>query len=402
MKRKVLILCIVLVFVAGCGLFLLPRDEQAKQSSAAAPKKVEKSAAEKALEAMSLKEKIGQMFLVCVPHSQVNPEDIEAYHPGGYLFFTDFFQNRDKDAVSADIASYQKAAATPMLMAVDEEGGAVVRVSKFPAFRSQPFSSPQQCYKQGGLEAVLEQEGEKADLLLSLGINVNLAPVCDMTEDTHSFIYLRTLGQDPKTTADCISATVSLMNSKKIGSALKHFPGYGGNADTHTGIVHDTRPYEAFTEKDFLPFQSGIAAGAPCVLVSHNIVESMDPNTPASLSKPVHEILRNDLGFDGVILTDDLNMQGVQGYSGGENIAVAAIQSGNDLLCTYDYKEQIPAVMEAVKSGKISKEQIGSSALRILKWKEQLGLLSSDRLKNQNQSENQEQSKNKGQAKSKN
>lgn len=384
MKRKVLILCAFLVLLAGSGLFMLPRNqgsERASNSSASVPAEeagkitVSKSAAEKAVEAMSLKEKIGQLFLICVTNSTVSAEDIETYYLGGYLFFADFFQLRDKETVSADIAAYQQAASTPMLMAVDEEGETVIRVSKYPAFRDQPFASPQQLYNQGGLDAVLAQEEEKSDLLLSLGINVNLAPVCDMAEDKASFIYRRTLGQNAKTTADYIAAVVSLMNSKKIGSSLKHFPGYGGNIDTHTGVARDPRPYEDFTEKDFLPFEAGIKAGAPCVLVSHNIVESMDPEKPASLSKPVHEILRRELGFEGVILTDDLIMEGVQGYSGEENIAVAAIQAGNDLLCTAGYKEQIPAVLEAVKAGKISEKQITESALRVLEWKEKLGLL---------------------------
>ena len=101
----------------------------------------------------------------------------------------------------------------------------------------------------------------------------------------------------------------------------------------------------------------------------------MDENKPASLSENVHQILRKELGFDGVILTDDLAMEGVQGYSGEENIAVTAIQAGNDLLCTSRYAEQIPAVIQAVRDGKISEEQITDSVLRILRWKEKLNLL---------------------------
>ena len=100
----------------------------------------------------------------------------------------------------------------------------------------------------------------------------------------------------------------------------------------------------------------------------------MDESKPASLSENVHQILREELGFDGVILTDDLAMEGVQGYSGEENIAVSAIQAGNDLLCTSRYAEQIPAVVQAVRDGKISEKQITDSALRVLRWKEKLGL----------------------------
>ncbi len=381
MKRKPLILCIAFVLLAGAGLFLLPRNQEQERSAASVTAEdakaaiASKSAAEEVLETMSLKEKVGQLFLACTHESAINTETIKQYKPGGYLLFSEFFQAHDKESASADIDSYQKAASTPMFMAVDEEGGTVVRVSKYPAFRDEPFSSPRSLYQQGGLEAVLKQELEKANLLLSLGINVNLNPVCDIAKNEDSFLYARSLGQGAKTTACYAAATVRLMNLKKIGSALKHFPGYGENADTHTSIVHDTRPYETFLAKDLLPFRIGIMAGAPCVLVSHNIVESMDAEKPASLSKPVHEILREKLGFHGVILTDDLSMEGVQGYSGEENIAVAAIQAGNDLLCTSGYKEQIPAVLQAVKDGTISEAQITESALRVLTWKEGLGLL---------------------------
>lgn len=109
--------------------------------------------------------------------------------------------------------------------------------------------------------------------------------------------------------------------------------------------------------------------------MSHNIVSCMDADRPASLSKDAHNILRKELGFDKVVLTDDLGMDGVQGYSGGENIAVSAVMAGNDLLCSADYEEQIPAVCRAVEEGKIPMEQIDRSVLRILQWKEDLGLL---------------------------
>ena len=140
-------------------------------------------------------------------------------------------------------------------------------------------------------------------------------------------------------------------------------------------IATDTRSYESFVSGDFLPFRAGIEAGAPCVLVSHNIVTALDSSRPASLSKKAHVVLRENLGFEGVILTDDLSMKGVQGFSKAENIAVSAILAGNDLLCTWDYQDQLPAVIQAVKKGRISEKQIDASVLRILKWKESLGLL---------------------------
>lgn len=372
MKKRIAAVAAFIV-LAGAVLFLVPGMLGAASDDSAPAAK--QSRAVNILKSMTLEEKAGQMFLVCVSSSTASEDNIAAYHPGGYLFFADFFESRDPNSVKNMIASYQKASTVPMLMAVDEEGGTVVRVSKFPAYRSSPFAAPQDLYEHGGLDRIRTDTVEKSDLLLALGINVNLAPVCDMTADQQSFIYPRTLGKDKQETANYVSAVVEEMKARKIGSALKHFPGYGNNEDTHTGIATDNRSYETFVTDDFLPFRAGIAAGAPCVLMSHNIVSCMDADRPASLSKDAHNILRKELGFDKVVLTDDLGMDGVQGYSGGENIAVSAVMAGNDLLCSADYEEQIPAVCRAVEEGKIPMEQIDRSVLRILQWKEDLGLL---------------------------
>lgn len=374
MKRKMRIFLGIIIIVFG--LFALAGLAGVFPSGSPAVKNaVEKSRAELLAETMTLEEKVGQMFLVCVSDSTAAAEDISAYHPGGYLFFADFFQSRSRKEAADRIAALQEASDIPMLMATDEEGGTVTRVSRFSAYRSSPFASPMELYKEGGLEAVLADTEEKDSLLLSLGINVNLAPVCDMTEDKDSFIYQRTFGQNPKATSQYTAAVVKAMKEDKIGSALKHFPGYGGNADTHTGTATDTRSYDTFVSRDFLPFQAGIDAGAPCVMVSHNIVTCMDPNAPASLSSEVHRILREELGFEGVILTDDLSMDGVQDATGDENIAVAAVKAGNDLLCSSQYQKQIADIVAAVKDGRLPEEQITDSVIRILSWKEELGLL---------------------------
>ena len=160
-----------------------------------------------------------------------------------------------------------------------------------------------------------------------------------------------------------------------MGSVLKHFPGYGNNADTHTGIAYDNRDYETFAESDFIPFQEGISAGADVVLVSHNIVNCMDSQRPAPLSPEVHQILRRDLGFEGVIVTDDLSMDGIRDFVDDGQAAVMAVQAGNDLLCCTDFETQIPAVLEAVEAGEIGEERLNESVMRILCMKMELGII---------------------------
>ena len=161
-----------------------------------------------------------------------------------------------------------------------------------------------------------------------------------------------------------------------IGSVLKHFPGYGSNRDTHTGIAVDQRPLEQFRQSDFLPFQAGIDAGAGGVLVSHNIVTCLDPELPASLSPASYQVLREELGFEGVAMTDDLDMDAVQKYVEEGTAPVMALQAGADLVLTSDPQGGIPSVLEAVETGALTWDRLDQSVLRVLRWKLQLGLLS--------------------------
>ena len=332
------------------------------------------SPAEVLLENLSLEEKVGQLFLARCPDIDA-VSDVETYHLGGYVLFDRDFEKRSPEQVQQAIADYQQAASIPMLIAVDEEGGSVTRVSCYSQFRSSRFLSPRYLYEQGGMELVLKTEREKCELLKTLGINVNLAPVCDMTTDADSFMYSRSLGQNSKVTGEFVSETVGIMQQYQVGSVLKHFPGYGNNTDTHTDTAVDSRTLQQFQCEDLVPFAAGIRAGCGAIMISHTIVGCFDEENPASLSPEVHRYLRDAMGFDGVIMTDDLGMAAISGgYSAGE-AAVLAVLAGNDLLCSSEYPVQYQAVLEAVQSGRIPEEQLNNSVLRILQWKINLGLL---------------------------
>ena len=330
--------------------------------------------AQELLDGMTLEEKVGQMFIARCPETDAAQLAAD-YHLGGYILFGRDFKDKTAEQVTTDIQSYQDAAEIPLLIAVDEEGGTVNRVSSNPNLRSSPFRSPQSLYSEGGLELVRSDAQEKCRLLESLGININFAPVCDVSQDPADFIYDRTLGRDAQETSQYVAAVVETMAEEGMGSVLKHFPGYGNNTDTHTGVAYDDRPYDTFLTSDFLPFQAGIAAGVDMVLVSHNIDSAMDEASPASLSPEVHRVLREDLGFTGVIVTDDLVMDGVRDFAGDDEAAVLAVQAGNDLLCCTDFQTQVPAVLAAVESGEITEEQIDAAVLRVLTMKLRLGIL---------------------------
>lgn len=326
------------------------------------------------LDAMTVEEKVGQLFLARCPGGNEIAE-IEAYHLGGYILFGQDFDDETPDSFRKKIERWQLASPVPLLIAVDEEGGTVCRVSSHSAFRSSRFPSPRESYASGGMEQVLETEKEKAGLLHSLGINVNMGPVCDIATGFDAFMYPRSLGEGPEETARFVSATVRIMENHKTGSVLKHFPGYGNNGDTHTDMVQDDRALEELEEKDLIPFAAGIGAGCDAILVSHTIIAAMDDTSPATLSPAVHDYLRNTMNFKGVIVTDDLVMEAITDAYGPEEAAVLAVLAGNDLLCSTDYPVQYKAVLEAVQSGRIPEPQLEESVMRILNWKKELGLI---------------------------
>ena len=375
----VLLLCVFVL--SGLIYFTADREEQQEEpvipEEVLTPEEPAPPTTEELLtayiETMSLEEKVGQMFLIRCPEGKpVN--GVRKFQPGGMIFFARDFKEKGPDQVRTDIASYQEASRVPLLTAVDEEGGDVNRISWYPQYRSSPFAGPQKLYKEGGFARIESDTVEKCQLLTSLGINVNMAPVCDISENPSAYIYKRTFGQDAVATSRYVRQVVRTMNQQNVGSVLKHFPGYGGNSDTHQGFSVDTRSYSQFLESDLRPFQAGIQAGAGAVLVSHNIVECMDDEKPASLSREVHRVLREELGFDGVIMTDDLVMEAITDAYGAEEAAVLAVKAGNDMLCCTDYKTQIPSVIAAVEAGEITEERIEESVLRVLLWKHALGL----------------------------
>jgi beta-N-acetylhexosaminidase len=323
---------------------------------------------------MTTEEKIAQMLLARRPPTGAL-EFIQSFQPGGFVLFEPDFRGRTADDVIAMLEAMQGAAKIPLIIAADEEGGSVVRISRNPLLSDHRFPSPQRLYKNGGLEAVRADALEKAALFKKLGLNLNLAPVADVSMSPGDFIYPRTLGQPAVETGEYVAAIVSAMGEMNMSSALKHFPGYGGNGDTHTGITVDERPYSTFLESDFIPFKRGIEAGAECVMVSHNIVRCMDAGAPASLSPEVHAILRKELGFTGIILTDDLGMGAVKKHAANTAPAVLAVLAGNDMLILNDFDSAYEPLLEAVRSGVIPIEIIDRAVFRILSWKLARGII---------------------------
>jgi len=330
-KTRVLPLLFVLLLLLGaCG------------RQAAAPETRQERQLTAAFNNLTREEKVGQLFFVQCPAADA-AEKIAEYHLGGVLLFTRDYQDANgnwlsEDAFVSKLDAFQSAAredtGIPLFIGSDEEGGTVTRASRNPNLFPAKLPSPQALYKAGGLTGLLTETLQYNDRLRALGVNVNFAPVCDVSADPKDFIYERSFGQDAEATAEYVAQTVGVMNDAGMGSVLKHFPGYGNNIDTHTGIAIDGRPCEQFETAGFLPFRAGIEAGADFVLVSHNIVTCMDETLPASLSG-----------------------------------AVLALLAGNDMIVTADFETQIAQVLSAIEDGTLDERVIDEACARVLRAK---------------------------------
>lgn len=323
---------------------------------------------------MSLEEKVGQVFLARYPETE-SLKMADEYNLGGYIWFAHDFENKTPEQVLSKTTTLQENNPINMLMAVDEEGGTVTRISLFSQYREEPFESPYDYYLSGSWDEVRSTEQEKANLLKSLGFNMNLAPVADVTVTPEDFIFNRSFSSDPELVAKFIELSLEVFEEANVGAVLKHFPGYGSNVDTHIGIAYDNRTIDELRSHDFIPFKVGIENDVDAILVSHNVMTSIDSEVPATLSSAVINILRENLNYNGVIMTDDLIMDGLTQFASAREAALLAIEAGNDLLISSELSTQWPAVLEAVKSGRISEERLNTSVLRILRLKLNLGII---------------------------
>ncbi len=317
---------------------------------------------------MTVEQKVWQVFLAAIPKGTDAAEFAAAHPAGGYLLFRWDFDDLDADGVRAKTAALAAGGLLP-LIAVDEEGGTVVRVSSHTALRETPFAAPSVLWAQGGADAVYSDGLEKGRFLSDLGINLCLSPVADVSEDPGDYIYSRTIGRSAQETSGYVTAAVTGLQAGGVGATLKHFPGYGNNLNTHTGIAVDERPLSELESEDLLPFAAGIEAGCGCVLVSHNIVTAFDAEHPASLSEEVHRYLREEMGFTGLIVTDDLIMDAITDYAGDTAPSVAALQAGNDLLIHSNAEEGVRDVLAALEDGTLGMDVLDRAVLQVIAYK---------------------------------
>lgn len=342
------------------------------------------------LSTMTLEQKIGQMF-ICGFHSLV-PDDqikklIQEHHLGGVIYFRRNIG--DPEQVANLSASLQKLSADqgnlPLWIAIDQEGGMVARidhkrVSRIPGNMALGAT--------GNPDYSYEVSRVSAEELLQLGINMNFAPCLDVNNNARNpVIGVRSFGEDPERVAEHGVAVIKAFQEKGLSAAAKHFPGHGDtNVDSHMGLATVEHDLDRLQQVELKPFIEAIRAGVDVIMTAHVIFPAIEPERiPATLSRPVLTgLLREDLAYDGIIVTDCLEMHAIAKFFGIGEGAVKAIEAGADVVLVShtlnDQIEAIEAVKHAVRTGRISEKTIDAAVTRILalKNKRLAGLKTSD------------------------
>jgi beta-N-acetylhexosaminidase len=344
------------------------------------------------LKLMSNEEKVGQLFTVNLEqlddtkgdyyeHKKITKtmkENLQKYPVGGVILFSRNIWNRKQ--TKKLIRKLQKNAALPMFISVDEEGGDVARIGNNPKMKTDTFPTMEEIGRTEDADYVYYMASTIARQIGELGFNVDFAPVADVkTSEMNSEIGTRSFGGDPKKVAEFVSAYVKGLESENICSTLKHFPGQGSSSgDTHQGSVDIDSSISKLRKIDFVPFVSGIEAGADFVMVSHISVSRVtETSEPASVSKLIMTtILREELDYSGLIVTDAFDMACITDKYSAAEAAVKSFQAGADIiLMPQDLPEAYDAILSKVESGKISEKRLDDTVQRILKLKFQKGIM---------------------------
>ena len=374
-RRLVSALVLALALACGCaGVSQVNPGGGPRPEDSAAGQRREDEDGAAGVEQMSVRSLVGQMFVVSVggtePDYYINKMIRERNIGGVLLFGYNMKSEAQTKALTGALQelSMKTGPAIPLFVAVDQEGG---EVSSAPWVSRQPAAA--QVGARGDPAQAREVAEQMGRELLRAGVNTDLAPVVDT--GFGAAIGTRSFGEDPELVAEMGAASVEGFEGAGVVSAAKHFPNHGpATSDSHVNLPvvdHDRRKLRSY---DLPPFEAAINAGVPMVMVGHLLYPAIDPERPASLSSEAIGMLRGELGFDGVVVTDDLAMAGATGGGPPARAAVEAVEAGADLLLISSPPQQqadaYDAVVEAVESGEIPRERVEASVERVLRVKE--------------------------------
>ncbi|WP_214408645.1 glycoside hydrolase family 3 protein [Sphaerisporangium fuscum] len=343
------------------------------------------------LAAMSVEEKVGQLFMPVVYGSRADgahgenqarfgvgtpAQIVRKYHPGGVILFPWAGNVSGAEQIVKLTAGLQKASTVPLIIGADQENGLVSRLA--PLVTEVPGSMAIGATRRpADARTAARVTGEE---LRALGIDLDFAPVADVNVNpANPVIGSRSYGSDPARVATMVGAAIEGFHDAGVGSAAKHFPGHGDTkVDSHSGLPVIQHSRSQWERIDAPPFRAAVEHGVDIVMSAHVVMPKLDPSgDPATLSKPILTgLLREKLGYDGVVSTDALDMQGVREKYGDAEVAVRAVLAGVDLLLMPpDFRKAYGAVLDAVKSGRISRARLDQSVTRLLAMKAARGVL---------------------------
>ena len=334
---------------------------------------------ENCISELTLEEKIAGLFIITpealtgannvIRAGEKTREKLLEYPVGGLIYFASNIQSASQ--LREMLENTKNMSKYPIFLAVDEEGGSVARLA---GKNLVPNVGSMEAIGATGDAGNARQAGTTIGTYLSdFGFNVNFAPVADVASLADHPMGTRTFGSDPASVADMVSAFILGAKDTGVSSTLKHFPGLGNTTvDTHVGMAVTERTIDDMRAFDFLPFISGINTGVEFIMMGHVSVPNITgDNTPASLSKMmITDILRTELGFNGIVITDALDMAAITEYYTAAEAAVKALQAGADMiLMPESFEEAYIGIQEAIQNGRLSEERINESLRRIYRVK---------------------------------
>lgn len=333
---------------------------------------------------MTLHEKLCQLFLV---HPQALTGTSPVLSVDGAMdqaltnwpvagFLLDKSNMSDLQQLADLTAGLQSMSEIPLILTCDEEGG---RVNRLMSTVGTTWVDAMLDYKDDGYDTAFQNALTIATDLSSCGFNLDLAPVADVwSNPDNTVIGDRAYSDNFEQAAELVSAAVAGFHEGGVACTLKHFPGHGDtSSDSHYGSVYIYKTLDELRENELLPFQAGIDAGTDAVMIGHLIISDISSEPALFSYEIVTELLRQEMGFDGVVITDGLQMQAMTDHYSSAEIAVKAVQAGVDiLLCPADLEEAVTALENAVSAGTITEARINESVQRILELKLEQGMLS--------------------------
>ena len=357
---------------------------QTEQEPVKTPEQIKAETINQILADMTIEEKVGQLLMMdfrknaddtdMTVLSEDAAQQIADYHLGGVILFAENLDTMEQSQMLVN--QMQAAADMELFIGIDEEGGMVSRLDKS---QIPHISIPNAAQMQGDTAQAKQAGADIGTVLSKIGVNVDFAPVADVyTNPENTVIGERAYGTDANAVADMATAFMQGLEAQGVKAVAKHFPGHGDTAtDSHDGIAISNHDLTRLQEVEFVPFSRLVQEGIDFVMVGHiTMPQVTEDGLPASLSPQAIALLRENIGFDGIVITDAMNMGAIVSYYPDGQAAVQAIQAGVDIvLMPADLEAAYLALLDAVGKGEISQTRLDESVRRILEVKYDCGML---------------------------